>query len=344
VRERLRLSGAAAGRLVRLAVGLQAGELAETAARLGRGEINVEQAQTITTAVGRLPAHAQARAAGFLTGQAEMLGSVELGRLGERLLEVVAPHDADAREQSALQRAEQRGHRLRELYLSEVDAGRVRVTGWLDREAAATVHAALDPLCRPAGVDDQRSAGQRRADALVEVCQLACAIGDLPDNGGDRPQVVVTIDLDALREQVGAASLDDGALLSAAAVPRIACDAGIIPALLGGRGQILDLGRERRMITGPLRRALILRDGGCAFPGCDRPPRWCHGHHIRSWINGGPTNLGNAVLVCARHHRVIHHDGWTVTINPADGRPEFTPPAWIDPRQIPRRNRYHDRQ
>jgi hypothetical protein len=173
---------------------------------------------------------------------------------------------------------------------------------------------------------DLRSAGQRRVDALVEVCRLASACGQLPDNGGDRPQVVVTIDYDRLRDQVGAATFDDGAHLSAAAARRIACDAGIIPAVLGGASQTLDLGRQTRLVTGPLRRALVLRDKGCAFPGCDRPPRWTDAHHIRHWTrDNGPTELPNLVLLCGHHHRLIHHSDWQVRINPKDGLPEIHP-------------------
>jgi hypothetical protein len=263
-----------------------------------------------------------------------------------------------------LERAEKRAYQDRGLWLTDIaGTSRVRVTGWLDQDGAATVRAALDPLCAPrtmrragrrvvgaeigadTGADndpdptDVRSAGQRRVDALVEVCRLACACGELPDNGGDRPQVVVTIDYDKLRQQVGAATFDDGAQLSPAVARRIACDAGIIPAVLGTASQTLDLGRQSRLATGPLRRALVLRDRGCAFPGCDRPPRWCQGHHIRHWSNGGPTDLTNLVLLCGYHHRLIHHSEWQVRINPKDGLPDFIPPTYIDLDQKPRRNR-----
>ncbi|GAA5198393.1 hypothetical protein GCM10023322_71660 [Rugosimonospora acidiphila] len=207
------------------------------------------------------------------------------------------------------------------------------------------VRAAIDPLCAPRPADEAglRSPQQRRADALVEVCRLALAGGELPDNGGDRPQVTVTVDLDTLRRQIGAATLDDGTVLSPAAARRLACDAGIVPAVLGSTGQVLDLGRERRLFTGPIRRALVLRDRGCAFPGCDRPPRWCDGHHLISWLDDGPTSLDNGVLLCAHHHRVIHQGDWQVRVA-SDGLPEFIPPRYLDPDQQPRRNIYHRRQ
>ena len=165
----------------------------------------------------------------------------------------------------------------------------------------------------------------------------------LPDHGGDRPQLVVTIDWKALRDQVGVASLDDGQALSPAAARRVACDAGILPMLLGGAGQPLDVGRERRVFTGPLRRAVLQRDRGCAFPTCDRPPRWTQIHHLHHWIDGGRTSLDNAVAICGHHHRVLHHGQWRVRINPRGGHPEFWPPAHLG-LAGPLRNRYHRRQ
>ena len=189
---------------------------------------------------------------------------------------------------------------------------------------------------------DERTFGQRRADALVEVCRLALNTGELPANGGDRPQLALTMRFADLREQTGPATLDTGDRLTATQARRLACDAHLLPAVLGTHGQVLDVGQSRRLITGALRRALVLRDGGCAFPGCDRPPRWTDGHHIRSWLDGGPTSLDNSVLLCRHHHRLIHHSTWTVRLAP-DGLPEFIPPAHVDPRQRPRRNRYHRR-
>jgi hypothetical protein len=123
----------------------------------------------------------------------------------------------------------------------------------------------------------------------------------------------------------------------------MACDARVLPAVLGGDGQVLDLGRSRRLFTGPIRRALILRDRGCAFPGCDRPPRWAEAHHLTGWADGGETSLANACLLCRHHHRTVHHGGWQVRLG-SDGRPEFLPPAILDPERRPRRNVYHHRE
>ncbi|GAA5190144.1 HNH endonuclease signature motif containing protein [Rugosimonospora acidiphila] len=342
LRDRYRLSGGTAARQVRLAAALHGG-LPKTVEAMAAGTVNLEQAQVIAAAVPTLPAGVRTQGEAFLVGQCAVFGPRELGRLTSRLLDVVAPEVAEKQAAQQLAKDEDRAHADRCLYLTDVPGqARVRLTGWLDQESAAVVRAAIDPLCAPRPVDEAglRSPQQRRADALVEVCRLALAGGELPDNGGDRPQVTVTVDLDTLRGQIGAATLDDGTVLSPAAARRLACDARIVPAVLGSTGQVLDLGRERRLFTGPTRRALVLRDRGCAFPGCDRPPRWCDGHHLVSWLDDGPTSLDNGVLLCAHHHRVIHQGDWQVKIA-SDGLPDFIPPRYLDPDQQPRRNIYH---
>ncbi|MDI6100755.1 DUF222 domain-containing protein [Actinoplanes sp. NEAU-A12] len=218
-----------------------------------------------------------------------------------------------------------------------------RVGGSYWRGGPDHVAAKVAVAAEPAGTGEARTPGQRRADALTDVCRLVLAGSSLPDNGGDRPQLAVTVAYDPLREKLGTARLDDGEPLSAEAVRRLGCDARILPLVLNGHGQILDAGRTRRTATGPMRRALAARDQGCVFPGCGRPPRWCDAHHIISWTENGPTDLGNLALLCGHHHRVVHGDsGWELRVG-ADGLPEFLPPAWLDPNRRPRRNEYHRR-
>jgi hypothetical protein len=153
---------------------------------------------------------------------------------------------------------------------------------------------------------------------------------------------LVTLSLDALRAGLGGRrGTAHRGVISAAAARRIACDAKLISAVLGGDGHPLDLGRTRRLFTPAQRRALALRDGdGCAFPGCDRPGSWCDAHHLRHWLDGGPTDLSNGVLLCGWYHQVIHRGEWAVVMA-ADGRPDFIPPAFIDPARRPRRNTRH---
>src|SRR6266542_3183821 len=190
------------------------------------------------------------------------------------------------------------------------------------------------------GEPDPRPYPRRMADALVELADRALRGGDLPTHGGEKPTLVLTLDYTKLAAELGTGTLDTGGHLPASTVRRLACDAKIIPAVLGGPSQPLDLGRAQRTVTTALRRALVLRDAGCTFPGCDLPPGWCDAHHLRHWANGGPTDLLNTVLLCPRHHHTAHHQHWTIRIA-GDGLPEFTPPPWIDPHQHPRRHHRH---
>ncbi|WP_027344582.1 HNH endonuclease signature motif containing protein [Hamadaea tsunoensis] len=211
-------------------------------------------------------------------------------------------------------------------------------TGWAGGDLAGRLDGAVDDAGR-----DTRTAAARRADALTYLCAQALMDGNLPESGGERPQLVVTLSWEQLRTKYGYGILDTGDLLTPETVRRLSCDAKIIPAVLGGEGQILDVGRARRLIDGSLRRALVLRDRGCAWPGCDRPPRWSEGHHIVSWQDGGPTSLDNSVLLCGYHHREIHRGAWEVHINAHDRHPDFIPPKHLDPLQRPRRNNLHRR-
>ncbi|MEU8637156.1 DUF222 domain-containing protein [Amycolatopsis sp. NPDC048633] len=164
----------------------------------------------------------------------------------------------------------------------------------------------------------------------------------IPGDLGTTPKTGTALgDLGILpKTSLGRATLGDLGTMSAAEARIHACDCMLIPAVLGTKSEPLDLGHQRRLISTPLRRALYLRDRGCAFPGCHRPPRHCQGHHIRHWANGGPTELGNLVLMCAHHHRLLHRSGWQVRIA-ADGLPEFLPPVFLDRRRKPRRNNLH---
>ena len=275
--------------------------MATTGAAFAAGELSLAQAAAITTTVGELPDDVPAE---------------------------------------ALERQEQQARRRRELFFTPDGHGTVFVRGRLTDGAAAIVRAALDPLARPlprtADGPDPRTAGQRRADALEELARRALA-----GHTDTATRVFVTIPWQTLTDGLGLATLPDGTPLSPGAARRMACDAEIIPAVLGGASAVLDVGRGQRLFTGARRRALILRDKGCAFPGCDRPYEWCDGHHILGHARGGGTALGNGVLLCGVHHHVVHSDGWEIVIAD-DGVPEFIPPPTVDPSRTPRRNHRHD--
>ena len=195
--------------------------------------------------------------------------------------------------------------------------------GVLDPEAAAVIKSAIDPLSTPCPVKDKhghtitpdpRSPAKRRADALVEIVERGvAAAAKLPLT--DKTKVVVTVDLDVLAGRVRGTGLSmSGDVLSAATVRRLACDAAIIPMVLGTAGEPLDVGRRRRLVTGGLRTALWQRDGGCSFPGCTCPPQWTDAHHIVYWWAGGRTSLLNTALLCRRHHTHVHRHDLTATV------------------------------
>ncbi|WP_433352663.1 DUF222 domain-containing protein [Micromonospora saelicesensis] len=305
LRERLRLTIPAARRLIDLATALDTGNPGIRQA-LADGHLSLDQARVIADTADTVNRSADAetadKAVGVLVGWASQFDPTHLRKLGTRILDHAAPDIADAAAQAALDAEARRATRDRHLTLSEQTDGRLRLTGTLDTETAALFRAAIDPLTAPSGPDDSRSPGQRRHDALADICRLAVRTGELTDSGGDSAQIVITTNYDALTRRLSTGALDIGLELTPDTVRRLACDASILPAVLSGAGQVLDVGRQRRLITGPLRRALALRDRGCAFPGCDRPPRWCDAHHIHHWADGGTTSLGNAVLLCGHHH------------------------------------------
>jgi hypothetical protein len=277
-------------------------------------------------------------------------GPERLRVTARHLLEELDPLGTQQREEDAAARAERRAEAKAGLTIYRIeDTNLARIEGYLLLTMAAPALAALEALCAPRNrtalglpldQPDTRTPARRRHDGWCELGNRLQATGSLPDNGGDRPQAVVTIELDALKNQLrGLGYLDDGTPLTPAAARLMACDALILPVVMNGKSMPLDLGRTRRLFSGPVRRALNIRDGGCSFPSCDRHQAWCEGHHCVPWHDGGPSDLTNAALVCAVHHRLLHHSDWTVRINPRDGRPDYFAPG--DP--TPRRNHYHRR-
>jgi hypothetical protein len=246
----------------------------------------------------------------------------------------------------------------------------VAVQGMLAPDAGELFLKALGALMPPPSADDPRSASQRRADALADLCRLAG--NTAPVAGGEKPHVTVILDLETLRSELAAkvgtlcagagccdgelpkdtaglfgpdgrwlgATLSSGAPIGPETARRLACDAAIIPMVLGAHSEVLDVGRTKRLVTPAQRRALIVRDGGCRWPGCDRGPEWTDAHHLLAWIFGGPTELWNLLLLCRAHHVNVHegrfkirldHDTGIVSVTYPDGRPYelvSRPRAW----------------
>ena len=291
----------------------------------------------------------------MLLEAARRLDPLRLRRVTGHLRGVIDPDRADERAQA---RSERRG-----LWLSGTVDGMVAVDGLLEPEAGEAVQAVLAPLARPCGPEDARSAAQRRADALGELARLGLRAGRLPQEGGLRPQLTVTVELGSLLAGSGGVGGSGGwgGILAPETVRRLACDAtvtravvhrhphqpgthradadhdgglaeqlraavALLPPPLGAPGQLLDLGRTTRVISRGLRRALTVRDGGCVAAGCDRPAAWSDAHHLNHWLDGGATSLANLVLRCRTHHLAAHEGGWRLAHHPS-GQVTLTPPA-----------------
>jgi hypothetical protein len=307
--------------------------LPATAAELAAGTISPTHVRVITAVLRRIPPATHpdivAQAEQTLATAARRFDPTALTRIGERLLAHLDPDGAAPAEEPEQQR---------ELHVRAGTDGTVSLTGRLDPEGGARVMEVLGSLNgrRPPvdGVPDTRSLARRNADALVEAMSRLLDDGELPARGGQRPHLVLTMGLVELVTGLGSATLDTGGQLTAAEARRLACDAGIIPMVLGSDSMPLDVGRHQRLASAALRDALAQRDKGCAFPGCDRPPRYCQAHHIVSWLDCGETALHNMCLLCEYHHTIVHRQRWHIRLD-ARGHPEFIPPRTIDPARTP---------
>jgi uncharacterized protein DUF222/HNH endonuclease len=307
-----------------------------TGAAASEGRLSTPMIDTIISTLVQVPPEHRDDAERDLLLFASEAGHKQVAALGAR---IVAHLDPDGAEPGSTEPATP----SRELSLRRKRSGVWELNGRFDDETGTRASALLDTLVQRRTTDegpDLRSPQERYGDAFSDAIDLALNSPDLPMQAGERAHVMVAVSLQDLKSGIGQATLGDTGRISAAEARIHACDCKIIPAVLGDKSEPLDLGRLRRLVSPGLRRALYLRDRGCAFPGCHRPPRHCQGHHIRHWAAGGPTELGNLVLMCAHHHRLLHRSGWEVRIA-ADGLPEFLPPAFLDKRRKPRRNNLH---
>ncbi len=310
------LSQAAAEAQVRVARAL--GDMPLVAEALSRGEISTAATDALVRARDAAP-EAFARVEGSLVESARSLPHRDLRAELERWrLEVDADRAA---------RDEQERFARRRFTAVAASGGMVRTDGELDPENGqyliTALRAKVDAWAR-GRTEDLRTPAQRRADALGEICREWLDLAERPGLGGERPHVVVTMDLAALQARAGGrASLEDVGPVTAEAARRLACDASVTRVITDARSVPLEVGRTTKVVSSSLRRALAVRDGGCAFPGCERPPGWCDAHLANHWADGGETGLSNLVLLCRPHHRVIHR-GFGVAI--VDGLPVFRRP------------------
>lgn len=230
----------------------------------------------------------------------------------------------------------------RYLTLGTVEDGLYPLRGMLDAESAALVKSVFDQATNPNHSDikdsdpaeyENRTPGQRRVDALIGYLKAGIDADPTVMFTGKRPTVSVIVRHEDLKAQaatyhVGGTDPAGLAWFSGVEVPvsaqtakRYLCDSGMQTVTIDTTGTVLDLGRDSRTFTPTQKRALIARDGGCLWPGCERPPSWCEAHHILPWEHGGDTNLENGVLLCRRHHMALHNHGFTIRPAPLTGDP-----------------------
>ena len=230
---------------------------------------------------------------------------------------------------------DRRRHESRHLEVWVDKDGMLVVHGRLSPEVGAVVQRALeaasDRLYHDADDKVEVSAGQRRADALGLIAESALAADLDRGTAGDRYQVVVHVEADGLRgdAEAGQSALEDDIGVSAQMSRRLACDASTVVMTHARDGTVLDVGRKTRTVPPAIRRALTAQGRRCRFPGCDA--YHCDAHHVRHWADGGATRLDNLVLVCRRHHRAVHEEGFRVELGD-DGEARF---FWPDGRPVP---------
>jgi len=288
-------AGEAAGRA---ATARRLNALPQTLEAAAQGVVSVGQARVAAQAVRDLPAEALGGLDELVVRSGPDSDASQLRDSVEDYAHRVAPDSLAEREQRAFQR--------RRLTVRRGGDG-AGLDGFLDVLGAETVLSALAPLAAPRSAEDDRTFEQRMADALVELARRSLDGGDLPDVGGAKPHVTVVVRLETLlgQDDTAPATLDRLGALSGEAARRLCCDAGISRVVIAGGSQILDAGRETRVVSPAQRRALAVRDRGCI--GCHAPVAWCEAHHVIHWIDHGPTDLDNLVLLCPGCHRDVHH-------------------------------------
>lgn len=335
------------------------------------GRVNTAQVRAITRLLSDLGQSLSApqleQAEGLLVGWAGRMDAKQLEGAASLVLAAVAPAEADDVLERRLQAQAEDGWRRRYLRFF-TEGGCTRFEGLLPRlegqawialinahaEAARrTAIESRDPLAV------QPSIEQRRADALISLIRHA---GKAKGVGGGGARVIVQLEYEKLFERVGAdrpglretgdhgvssgAARVGGCELSVGELRRLCCEAELIPVVLSGASEVLDVGRASRLVTPAIRTALVARDGGCAFPGCDLPPDACEAHHVVPWWAGGVSALTNFVLLCHSHHALVEparhstRDQWEVRIA-RDGVPEFLPPRRLDAGRTPVRQCRH---
>jgi hypothetical protein len=321
-----------------------------------RGELSVAQTRVIQQSLEELPAELGSQAAvelerRLVTDGAE-LDPHRLGLLARQLLTELDP--------GLVRQQEQQHQRRRGGSFVRNPDGSSEVRAHLTPTGTAIFEAAILPLTAPQpderGDRDEREPQQRFHDGLVEGCRRLLVAKEVPGEGGVPATVIVVVPLADLTsrtgrgrtgtqgsavERTGTARTQYGSVLSITELLQVADEAMVVPVVVDDNGAPLQLGRSRRFATKAQTYALIARDQGCSFPECDHPPPWTQRHHIRSWLDGGATDIDNLTLLCPYHHANFERLGWECRL--LDRVVHWVPPAAVDPTRRPRRNTRHDR-
>ena len=296
----------------RAAAELGAYELTRSAQ--ARGEVLVDQAQVIIAAVEALPSDPVVReqCEKHLLAEAAHHDASDLKTLGRRVLAVIDPAAAEAHEARLLEEEEKAAAKKTRFSMGANGDGTHTGRFTIPDLQADMLRKALTAFAAPKRVrsqgetyDHSRPSPERMGEAFRTYIS-AFPAADLPHAGGTNATVVVTMDLATLLGGEKAACLDTGTMITAATARRLACQAGVIPAVLGGASKVLDLGRKTRFHTEAQRLAIAIEQKHCQHPLCDVPAWLCHVHHTTPWSQGGPTDTDHAQLLCPRHHALTH--------------------------------------
>ncbi|GGO77909.1 hypothetical protein GCM10012276_34110 [Nocardioides deserti] len=303
-----------------------------TSAALAEGAISVDHARVITDCVDRLPGDLPdpsipERAEKHLLTEALDLDPRSLAILAKHVLTVVAPEIGEDRDARALEREEREARANAWLTMCPDGKGSYRGKFSIPTMQGAMLRKMLLAFAAPkhqAATKDgdaeqdqveRRPSPERMGDAFCELIERLPA-HELPKLGGLNASIIVLLDFTGLKSDIGRAVLETGEPISASLARRMACEAGLIPAVLGSRSELLDLGRTARPFNGAQRLGLVLTQRVCTAIGCDWPAHLCHAHHDDSWLSGGETNMDKARLLCPRHHARIHDPRFETMIHP----------------------------
>lgn len=343
-----------ASRLVSLTRLLSSERAAPTRAAWATGTLSTTAARVIgeclSTLGDDLDPNGVATAQDSLIDQAGQMSIDDLKVVCNRVIELIDPDGADEILAKQLEDEERRARQNTVFKMSRVGDGTTRLTGRIPDAQASMLRTCLEALASPRrtghtdGPDGDPTARMRPFTMRMghALCELVEHLPEdrLPQAGGTSATVTITMDYQHLFESVATVTTSAGEDISAAQARRLACSAGIIPAVLDSKSTVLDHGTRRRLYTSAQRNAIGLRDGGCCWQNCDRPPAWCESHHLQPWSQGGPTNIENGAMFCSVHHHLLHEGEWAARRAP-DGIVEIIPPARVDPQQKPRRHARH---